>query len=184
MDRRGGPFPVPIGSPVRRASVPRLPGAAVRRHPYYARDRPESRDFSKILPNAIAEAIPEQKTKISVASDHPKRAGMYSVKKLPGRWAMKMMNMPMPRKKSRRGSRLRAVRGKSVVVGIWFNSSPYWQFIGLFELSSAQMECISIGFGIIKTGPPVLRIVILMPARIVAFFQQGFSFGGKTSAQG
>jgi hypothetical protein len=56
----------------------------------------------------MAEAMPEQKTKISVASENPKRAGIQEVKKFPGVWANKMMNIAMPRKKSNRTSRTRA----------------------------------------------------------------------------
>ncbi len=62
--------------------------------------------ISNTRPNAIAEAMPEQNTKISVASEKPKRAGIQLTQLLPGVCAMKMMNIATPRKKSRRGSRL------------------------------------------------------------------------------
>jgi len=45
----------------------------------------------------MAEAIPEQNTKISVASEKPQRAGIQLVKKLPGVWANRIMNIAMPR---------------------------------------------------------------------------------------
>ena len=54
----------------------------------------------------MAEANPEQNTNISVASLGPKRAGMKSFQGFSGRCAMKMMNIAMPRKKSRRASRI------------------------------------------------------------------------------
>src|SRR5690606_3190616 len=59
----------------------------------------------KILPKAMAEAMPEQNTKISVASEKPKRAGIQRVQGLPLIWAIRMIYIPTPRKKSRRGSR-------------------------------------------------------------------------------
>jgi hypothetical protein len=61
--------------------------------------------LSKTLPNAIADAIPEQNTKVSVASENPKRAGIHNAQKSRGVCAMKMINIAMPRKKSSRGSR-------------------------------------------------------------------------------
>ena len=69
---------------------------------------------SKTAPKASAEAMPEQKTKISVASEKPKRAGIHNVHGLPGVCASRMMNIARPRKKSSRGSRgLPAVFGVS-----------------------------------------------------------------------
>ena len=59
----------------------------------------------KLPPKASAEAKPEQKTNISVASLGPKRAGIQSFQGLSGRWAMKMMNIARPRKKSSLASR-------------------------------------------------------------------------------
>ena len=56
----------------------------------------------------MAEAMPEQKTKISVASENPKRAGIQRTHQFPGVCAMRMMNIASPRKKSSRGSRTRA----------------------------------------------------------------------------
>src|SRR3954447_22460194 len=64
--------------------------------------------LSKARPKARADATPEQNTKISVASLKPKRAGIQSAQGLVGMWARRMMNIPTPRKKSRRGSRARA----------------------------------------------------------------------------
>jgi len=49
--------------------------------------------------------MPEQKTKISVASEKPKRAGIQSANQSLGICATKMMNIAKPRKKSSRGSR-------------------------------------------------------------------------------
>jgi hypothetical protein len=62
--------------------------------------------------------MPEQKTKISVASENPKRAGIHKVQVLPGACASRMINIAMPRKKSSRGSRgvLAAVGGNGPVV--------------------------------------------------------------------
>src|SRR5215212_3770032 len=60
---------------------------------------------SNTRPKARAEAAPEQKTKISVASLKPNRAGIASAHPLSGTCATKMMNIPRPRKKSSRGSR-------------------------------------------------------------------------------
>ena len=47
--------------------------------------------------SAIAEAMPEQKTKISVASENPNRAGIQLAQVLFGIWAIRMMNIAMPR---------------------------------------------------------------------------------------
>ena len=60
---------------------------------------------AKTRPKAMEEATPEQNTKISVASEKPNRAGMKSAKVFQGMCANRMMNMPAPRKTSRRGSR-------------------------------------------------------------------------------
>ena len=56
----------------------------------------------------MAEAMPEQNTKISVASEKPKRAGIQLLKKLFGVCATRMMNIASPRKKSSRRSRVPA----------------------------------------------------------------------------
>jgi hypothetical protein len=53
----------------------------------------------------MALAMPEQNTKISVASEKPNRAGIHSARKLPGTWAIRMMNIASPRNTSSRGSR-------------------------------------------------------------------------------
>ena len=71
----------------------------------------------KTLPKAMAEAMPEQNTKVSVASENPNRAGIHSVSQLPGVWAIRMMNIAIPRKKSRRGSRT-PVSGAALAVTI------------------------------------------------------------------
>ena len=41
-------------------------------------------DLTNAVPNAKDEATPEQKTKISVASEKPKRAGIQLTNSLPG----------------------------------------------------------------------------------------------------
>src|SRR5215207_1424583 len=61
--------------------------------------------LSNTRPKASAEATPEQKTKISVASEKPKRAGIQSAQALPGMCATRMISIPTPRKTSSRGSR-------------------------------------------------------------------------------
>src|SRR5918995_4677539 len=63
---------------------------------------------SKTRPKASADATPEQNTKISVASLKPKRAGIQSAHGFVGICAIRMMNIPKPRKKSSRGSRGRS----------------------------------------------------------------------------
>src|SRR5262249_34315916 len=60
---------------------------------------------SKMRPKAIADAMPEQKTKISVESEKPKRPGIQLTHQSPGVCDTKMTNIATPRKKSRRGSR-------------------------------------------------------------------------------
>ena len=71
--------------------------------------------------------MPEQKTKISVASENPQRAGIQLVKKLPGVCAIRMMNIAIPRKKSRRRSRTRGAEGvgRGAVVGVDVITSLY-----------------------------------------------------------
>ena len=60
---------------------------------------------SNVPPNAIADAMPEQKTKISVASEKPHRAGIQAAQASFGVCAIRMTSIAMPRKKSSRGSR-------------------------------------------------------------------------------
>src|SRR4051794_16070779 len=61
--------------------------------------------LSNTRPKASAEATPEQKMKISVASEKPKRAGIQSAHAFPGIWATRMISIPTARRTSSRGSR-------------------------------------------------------------------------------
>src|SRR5215218_7015547 len=72
--------------------------------------------LSNTRPKASAEATPEQKTKISVASEKPKRAGIQSAHAFPGIWAARMMSIPTPRKTSSRGSRGRLASGLGTAI--------------------------------------------------------------------
>ena len=51
---------------------------------------------TKTDPKAMADAMPEQNTNISVASENPNRAGIHRVSQLPGVCAMRMMNITIP----------------------------------------------------------------------------------------
>src|SRR5688572_12076694 len=77
--------------------------------------------ISKMRPKAMADAMPEQKTKISVASEKPKRAGIQLIHQLPGVCETRMMNIATPRKKSSRGSRFLTVELEfsSIVINLY-----------------------------------------------------------------
>jgi hypothetical protein len=66
---------------------------------------------SKTPPNAMPEAMPEQKTKMSAGSENPNRAGTQLTQSLLGTCEMSMMSKTRPRKKSSRISRERTGAG-------------------------------------------------------------------------